>query len=258
MVLSNFDFFPSYLQADCETSQICLKLHAHFFLVISISLRPISTQFAVMYTFSHLFCVNWARKSHSIIFGSLGVRFNHSWYSKIANFTYDGSFHAWNSPCEKRRWLFKLLTRRSIKNNISWKLSWKVCQIQLNWGPTIPGKYLCIFVLAVHNSINHSRGFMVFTPHRYPNQVSPNLAGLRMAGTQSNSYSAQNQTGPRHQILTQRVGFRAYFMQSAMVWSESRCLHRTARNETQRAETSFKQKGIWAFWVVDPVKSSTF
>lgn len=129
-----------------------------------------------MYTFSHLFCVNWARKSHSIIFGSLGVRFNQSWYSKITNFTYDGSFHAWNSPCEKRRWLSKLLTRRSIKNNIYWKLSWKVCQIQLNWGPTLLGKYLCIFVLSVHNSINHSRGFMAFTPHRYPNQVSPNLA----------------------------------------------------------------------------------
>lgn len=138
---------------------------------------------------------------------------------KLLNLHMMGDSTAWNSRGEKQHWLFRLLTWRSIKNNISWKSSCKVCQLELNWGPTILGKYLYIFVLTVFNSINHSRGLHGF----YPSPISQieslwTWLGLRIAETQPNSSSAQNQTAPRQQILMQHVGLREYFMQSTMVW----------------------------------------
>lgn len=150
---------------------------------------------------------------------------------KLLNLHMMGDSTAWNSHCEKC-WLFRLLPWRSIKSNVSWKSSWKVCQLELNWGPTILGKYLYIFVLPVFNSINHSRGLHGF----YPSPISQieslrTWLGLSIAETQPNGSSAQNQTAPRRQILMQHVGFREYFMQSTMVWLESRCLHWTVRNK---------------------------
>ena len=79
-----------------------------------------------------------------------------------------GDSTTWNPRCEKQHWLFKLLTWRSIKNNVSWKSSCKVCQLELNRGPTILGKYLYIFVLTVHNSINHNGALHGF----YPSPIS--------------------------------------------------------------------------------------